>query len=250
MVTATAMVMWMVPNHAGNGCSERNPKIPQKRSRMFGIFKSKYNLINSGLMKGMTDVHSHVLPGVDDGSPDINASLSLLRYMESIGLRKVWLTPYHGGLSHTEQEAATTARRVEGGLFRPVGSTAVFRIYDGCHFYKQAGWRSAAFRQQPPAGRDILHVPSSRFAGYPDENMECRLSTGHRPPGALPVHGRKDYLLLKEKGYSFQLNLMSLSGYYGPHPKVVSEKLLKQKCTILWVRTCTIWSVTGPCLTN
>lgn len=56
---------------------------------MFGIFKSKYNLINSGLMKGMTDVHSHVLPGVDDGSPDINASLSLLRYMESIGLRKV-----------------------------------------------------------------------------------------------------------------------------------------------------------------
>ena len=61
---------------------------------MFGIFKSKYNLINSGLMKGMTDVHSHVLPGVDDGSPDINASLSLLRYMESIGLRKVWLTPH------------------------------------------------------------------------------------------------------------------------------------------------------------
>lgn len=58
--------------------------------------------------------------------------------------------------------------------------------------------------------------------------MECRLSTGHRPPGALPVHGRKDYLLLKEKGYSFQLNLMSLSGYYGPHPKVVSEKLLNK----------------------
>ena len=61
---------------------------------MFGIFKSKYNLINSGLMKGMTDIHSHVLPGVDDGSPDINTSLSLLRYMESIGLREVWLTPH------------------------------------------------------------------------------------------------------------------------------------------------------------
>ena len=142
-------------------------KSPQKRSRMFGIFKSKYNLINSGLMKGMTDVHSHVLPGVDDGSPDINASLSLLRYMESIGLRKVWLTPHIiGRLSHTEQEAATTARRVEGGLFRPVGSTAVFRIYDGCRFYKQAGWRSAAFGQQPPAGRDILHVPPPGLSGY------------------------------------------------------------------------------------
>ena len=122
---------------------------------MFGIFKSKYNLINSGLMKGMTDVHSHVLPGVDDGSPDINASLSLLRYMESIGLRKVWLTPHiMEDYPTPNKKLRQPARRVEGGLFRPVGSTAVFRIYDGCRFYKQAGWRSAAFGQQPPAGRD------------------------------------------------------------------------------------------------
>lgn len=52
--------------------------------------------------------------------------------------------------------------------------------------------------------------------------------------------GEKDYLQLKEKGYSFQLNLMSLSGYYGPHPKVVSEKLLKQRMYDLWVQICTI----------
>ena len=31
---------------------------------------------------------------VDDGSPDIETSLSLLRYMESLGLREVWLTPH------------------------------------------------------------------------------------------------------------------------------------------------------------
>lgn len=61
-------------------------------------------------------------------------------------------------------------------------------------------------------------------------------NAGYQPVIAHPERylymEEKDYLLLKEKGYSFQLNLMSLSGYYGPHPKVVSEKLLKQKCTI------------------
>ena len=48
----------------------------------------------------------------------------------------------------------------------------------------------------------------------------------------------KDYLLLKEKGYSFQLNLMSLSGYYGPHPQSGQRKAVKTKnVRFLWVRT-------------
>ena len=165
---------------------------------MFGIFKSKYNLINSGLMKGMTDVHSHVLPGVDDGSPDINASLSLLRYMESIGLRKVWLTPhimedYPTPNKKLRQQLDVLKAAYSGPLDLRLSSEYMM---DATFTNKLDGevlplGSLEHRRQQPPAGRDILHVPSSRFAGYPDENMECRLSTGHRPPGALPVHGRK-----------------------------------------------------------
>ena len=68
--------------------------------------------------------------------------------------------------------------------------------------------------------------------GLPDILMKV-WNAGYQPVIAHPERylymEEKDYLLLKEKGYSFQLNLMSLSGYYGPHPKVVSEKLLKQK---------------------
>jgi tyrosine-protein phosphatase YwqE len=37
-----------------------------------------------------------------------------------------------------------------------------------------------------------------------------------------------DYQAYKEKGYEFQLNLMSLSGYYGRRPQAVSEALLKK----------------------
>ena len=37
-----------------------------------------------------------------------------------------------------------------------------------------------------------------------------------------------DFRELKEKGYAFQLNLMSLSGYYGRRPQKVSEDLLQK----------------------
>lgn len=86
-----------------------------------------------------------------------------------------------------------------------------------------------------PLGSSHLLVETSYMyppPGLPDILMKI-WNAGYQPVIAHPERylymEEKDYLLLKEKGYSFQLNLMSLSGYYGPHPKVVSEKLLKQK---------------------
>ena len=37
-----------------------------------------------------------------------------------------------------------------------------------------------------------------------------------------------DYQQLKGNGYEFQLNLLSLSGYYGSRPKIVAEDLLQR----------------------
>lgn len=48
-------------------------------------------------MKGFTDIHTHLLPGVDDGSPDIARSLRLLRMAWENGTRTVILTPHYRG---------------------------------------------------------------------------------------------------------------------------------------------------------
>ena len=61
---------------------------------MFQLFKKKYALVDSGILQGMTDLHSHLLPGVDDGSPDTASSLEMLAWMEALGIRKVWFTPH------------------------------------------------------------------------------------------------------------------------------------------------------------
>ena len=56
--------------------------------------RPKRTLATSGLLRGLTDCHSHLLPGVDDGVRSLDESLQILAEMESAGIRKVWLTPH------------------------------------------------------------------------------------------------------------------------------------------------------------
>lgn len=43
---------------------------------------------------GFTDIHNHILFGVDDGSPDIETSLKMLRMAYEDGTRDMVLTPH------------------------------------------------------------------------------------------------------------------------------------------------------------
>ena len=42
-----------------------------------------------------TDIHSHVLPGVDDGARDMDMSMEMLRHAYEQGIRRMIVTPHH-----------------------------------------------------------------------------------------------------------------------------------------------------------
>ena len=196
---------------------------------MFGIFKSKYNLINSGLMKGMTDIHSHVLPGVDDGSPDINTSLSLLRYMESIGLREVWLTPHI-----MEDIPNTTSYLKERFTELQVAYTGPIALHLAAENMLDNLFEERLKENDLlPLGEnnDHLLVETSYFR--PPMNlytiMEHIKTKGYHPVLAHPERYTymeiADYHRLKEIGVKFQINIPSIVGMYG--------KLAKKKALLL-----------------
>ena len=95
-----------------------------------------------------TDLHSHLLPGIDDGSQDIATSLELLKGMQALGYKKVVTTPHilwemypnTSEIIRSKIEGLTKAV-TEAGIDVPVHAAAEYFIDE--HFQK-------ALRQKQP----------------------------------------------------------------------------------------------------
>ncbi|MDR1258508.1 MAG: hypothetical protein LBK65_04385 [Tannerellaceae bacterium] len=198
---------------------------------MFSWLNYKKNKsIRSTLLEGMTDVHTHLLPAVDDGAQLVEDSLEILRFMCRMGVRRVYLTP-HVMADLPGNTPGALQKRYEAFLkFCPDGpelrlaaeymldSRFTSLINDGLlamsgrHVLVETSYLS------PPLGlNDILY--DLRLAGYqpliahPERYLYMRDS---------------DYRKLKEMGCRLQLNLFSLSGVYGSYVAKNAAHLLKE----------------------
>lgn len=201
---------------------------------MFGIH-FKHSLLKSGILRGGTDIHCHVLPGVDDGSPDEGHSLELLSFMQEVmGFRRICLTP------HVMQGMGNDAAKLQQRF------DAFCKIYEeqkeegslvGMHLSSEymldAGFAERLHTDPLPIGKHLLVETSYMSApmGGLDDLLLDVWNTGFVPIIAHPERYMymedADYQRLHGMGYAFQLNLLSLSGYYGGRPRVVAERLLK-----------------------
>src|ERR1044071_2149482 len=59
---------------------------------MFFFKKKRIEPVDLSWLKA--DLHSHLIPGIDDGSPDIETSLQLIRGMAGLGYKKLITTPH------------------------------------------------------------------------------------------------------------------------------------------------------------
>ncbi|HMH23211.1 MAG TPA: CpsB/CapC family capsule biosynthesis tyrosine phosphatase, partial [Puia sp.] len=60
---------------------------------MFSIFKKRGVLaVDFGILGA--DMHSHLIPGIDDGVPDLDTSLTMIRGLVDLGYKKLITTPH------------------------------------------------------------------------------------------------------------------------------------------------------------
>ena len=62
---------------------------------MFSLFKNKQsNKTGNNYFPITTDIHSHILPGIDDGAPDVESSIILIKGLMEFGITRSIATPH------------------------------------------------------------------------------------------------------------------------------------------------------------
>lgn len=195
------------------------------------FFKKKKSLHRRGVLIGMTDWHSHILPGVDDGIQSMKESLATLELYGEIGIKEVWLTP------HIMEDIPNTPEHLHS-VFEELCSLykgdiklnlAAENMLDNLFYENLKKGNLMTIGPQ----RDHLLIETSYF--NPPMSMENTLkaimSEGIYPVLAHPERyfymTDKDYRKYKDMGVKFQLNLPSLTGSYGSEVRKKAEYLQK-----------------------
>lgn len=194
------------------------------------IFR-KETLASTGIFNGLTDYHSHILPGVDDGIRKMEDALAVLKYYESLGFASVWCTPHiMEDMPNKVEDLRSRFQELEAAYDGPIElHLAAENMMDNLFDERLLN------RDLLPLGEEgnYLLVETSYFTPpfNMDETLENILSAGFFPVLAHPERyaymSTKDYMKYHSMGIRFQLNLPSLTGSYGKPVQKKAEWLLK-----------------------
>jgi tyrosine-protein phosphatase YwqE len=202
---------------------------------MFSFFSKKKQPV---LQPFTTDMHSHLLPGIDDGAETLEKSLKLINELRSFGYKKLITTPHIMGDAYRNtpeiiQQKLTevqTALKTQGS---PIQLAAAAEYYLDEWFVEKLEKEEKLLT----FGKNYLLFEMSYLNPSPQLNSAIfSLRTqGYQPVLAHPERYMFYYenferlQRLAESNVLFQLNLTSLTGYYGKAAQIQAEKLIKNK---------------------
>ncbi len=182
------------------------------------------------------DVHSHFIPGIDDGAKTMDDSISLIRKFYNLGYKKVITTPHilADGYPNTSEIILSGLEKVRVALKNeniPIQIEAAAEYYIDFDF-----GRKIEEEKLLTFGKNYLLFEVSYL--NPPDNLEQiifkLLTSGYKPVLAHPErynfwhHTFEKYEQLKEKGLLFQLNINSLTGYYSREAKKAAELMIEK----------------------
>lgn len=183
-----------------------------------------------------TDMHSHLLPGIDDGSPDTATSIELIQGLTALGYKKFIATPHilwdlYKNTTESISKALGELRAGLGEKGLEVDISAAAEYYIDEHFVQELNNKSPLLTI-----KDNLVLVEFSMVTAPMDLQEVLFEMqmqNYQPVIAHPeryiyLQNRRDfYDSLRDSGCLFQLNLLSLTGYYGREVKALAEYLLK-----------------------
>lgn len=198
---------------------------------MLSLFRSKYYLKDI-LPDNYIDIHNHVLPGIDDGARTVEETNRLISQMKAINIAGAIATPHtYSGLWNNTSTSIKEAYEI---ATVPKQNTSFLKGYASEYMLDHKLIQRIKKETLLGLHEDYILIEFHLFS-YPINLYEMlfelklqnyKIVIAH-PERYLYFHNSMSkYKKLKEFGVFFQLNLLSLTGYYGKEIQIMAEVLL------------------------
>jgi tyrosine-protein phosphatase YwqE len=206
----------------------------EKLKSLFGEKQETFAVLHDLSALGV-DMHSHLIPGIDDGSKTMDDSIYMLRQLEALGFRKIITSPHvvSDGYNNSTETILAGRDKVRQAMAENninMQFEAVAEYYadellgakvdkgDLLTFGKNYVLVELSYLNKSNNVGEIFY--KLQVAGY-------KIVLAH--PERYPYYHEKDfesYNSLKDRNILFQINIMSLLGKYGNDARITAERLI------------------------
>ena len=201
---------------------------------MFSFKKKTVPPLDLGWLR--TDMHSHLIPGIDDGAKDMVSSLQMIRGFIELGYKKLITTP------HVLWEIyPNTSEIIVKGIEELKAVVAkeglVIELHAAAEYFMDEHFEEQLKKKTPLLciNDNLVLVEFSMVTApfelqkiiFEMQMQEYQPVLAHPERYTYLSRNRATFEDLKTAGCIFQLNLLSLTGYYGKSVQELAEYLLK-----------------------
>lgn len=202
---------------------------------MLSLFKSKPKLAEL-IPSGYVDIHSHVLPGIDDGAQKIEDSKFLLESMIDFGFSKVITTPHtmKNVWDNTTETIKNAHHLVQNEL--PELSNKI-ALNCASEYFLDENLMQLAQQESLLTLKDNVILIEMSYLNAPIQLYDFLFELQLKGYQLVLAHlerynyfhsNKREFTKLKKAGCLFQLNLLATVGYYGKNVAETADYLLKE----------------------
>lgn len=181
------------------------------------------------------DIHSHLLPGIDDGAPDTETSLKLINGLTAKGIQKIITSPHvMADIHKNTPETILKASNILTPVMKASAVSVPFS-YGAEYLLDELFLDKLQHGQILPLFDDHVLVETPFL--YRPFNLEDHIfqiqAAGYTPILAHPerylymFNEQELFFKMRNLGCKLQLNVLSLTGYYGKSEKDCAKFLLE-----------------------
>jgi protein-tyrosine phosphatase len=201
---------------------------------MLSLFKSK-PLLKDLIPDNYVDIHSHLLPGIDDGAKNFEDSLRLAKALHGFGTSQIITTPHiiHHFWENTSEiikakHEITGAELVKNQVSMPFRAAAEYMMDEHFVHLFQSKEVLTLKDNYVLVEMSYLNPPIQLYSILFDLQVAGYIPVLAHPERYTFFHQNfEEYNKLINAGCLLQLNLLAIVGYYGEGITKIAEKLLK-----------------------